>query len=402
MPKLIVVDRKQMNEKVYRLEQDQITIGRGEDCDIIIPDRAISRHHAEIIYDRRDYYLVDLESGNGTLLNGKPVHPKERQFLRTNDVIGIDPVEIHFVTDHAPEAPREPGRYDEEITDTDIIEIKMIKKLLRGLDADMLPSLQVASGEFEGKKILFTEDMNDCTIGRDEYCSLSIPDKSVSRTHAALSRKWGGIVITDLDSKNGSFVNSERIKEKLLHDGDQVVIGTVKLIYRNPHDISLSAIHRDYEHTEAVASPAVWSEAEAAAAPSEGAPSPTASESANPTADDTSTAIPDDALPDLFAPEETPQEAAPRPRQRSTTDRSAAEGSAAKQSALGKWLGPAVGGPVLSTALAYLRKIHEKISPLLNKFDQSSARDLLWVALLVLGGVIFVSALIGMTCLLID
>lgn len=402
MPKLIVVDRKQMNEKVYRLEQDQITIGRGEDCDIIIPDRAISRHHAEIIYDRRDYYLVDLESGNGTLLNGKPVHPKERQFLRTNDVIGIDPVEIHFVTDHTPEAAREPGRYDEEITDTDIIEIKMIKKLLRGLDADMLPSLQVASGEFEGKKILFTEDMNDCTIGRDEYCSLSIPDKSVSRTHAALSRKWGGIVITDLDSKNGSFVNSERIKEKLLHDGDQVVIGTVKLIYRNPHDISLSAIHRDYERREAVASPAVQSEAEAAATPSEGALSPTASASANPTADDTSTAIPDDALPDLFAPEETPQEAAPRPRQRSATGRSATDRSAAKQSALGKWLGAAADGPVLSTALAYLRKVHEKISPLLDKLDQSSARDLLWVALLVLGGLIFCSALIGMTCLLMD
>jgi len=50
-----------------------ITIGRGEECDIALPDRQVSRLHARIEWRQDSYYLVDLGSKNGTHLNGMEV-----------------------------------------------------------------------------------------------------------------------------------------------------------------------------------------------------------------------------------------------------------------------------------------------------------------------------------------
>jgi DNA-binding winged helix-turn-helix (wHTH) protein len=50
-----------------------LLIGRGEDCEIVIPDRKISRHHARILPSQGGILLEDLESKNGTHHNGKPL-----------------------------------------------------------------------------------------------------------------------------------------------------------------------------------------------------------------------------------------------------------------------------------------------------------------------------------------
>lgn len=50
-----------------------ISIGRGEECDIYLPDRQVSRLHARIEWRGDGYYLVDLGSKNGTHLNGQEV-----------------------------------------------------------------------------------------------------------------------------------------------------------------------------------------------------------------------------------------------------------------------------------------------------------------------------------------
>jgi hypothetical protein len=50
-----------------------ITIGRGEECDIALPDRQVSRLHARIEWRQDAYYLIDLGSKNGTHLNGSEV-----------------------------------------------------------------------------------------------------------------------------------------------------------------------------------------------------------------------------------------------------------------------------------------------------------------------------------------
>ncbi len=240
IPRLTVKNQKTQEEQVYNLPQDTITIGRTGACDIELGDKSISRKHAEIVKDGEDYFLIDLKSGNGTYLNGKRIRSIEKHLLRSNDLIKIENYEISFQL--LEEGLNKPI---EEDTDTDIIEIKMIKKVLRALDKDSAPSLEVLNGTAEGKKIFFGAEEQEVDIGRDPNCSLQIDDPVISRRHAKLIKKWGGIVLMDLNSRNGCFVNHEKVAEKLLRDGDKVLFGTIKLIYRNPQDINIDAISKE-------------------------------------------------------------------------------------------------------------------------------------------------------------
>jgi pSer/pThr/pTyr-binding forkhead associated (FHA) protein len=61
-------------EKSYRLQTHRpFTIGRDPGNDIILRDPKVSRHHAEIVFERGFFVLHDLASANGTYINGKRV-----------------------------------------------------------------------------------------------------------------------------------------------------------------------------------------------------------------------------------------------------------------------------------------------------------------------------------------
>jgi len=66
-------------------------------------------------------------------------------------------------------------------------------------------------------------------IGRAESCDLTLPDESVSRHHARVSRFRKGWTITDLDSKNGVKINTFCTARQQLYDGDRIDLGAVRL-----------------------------------------------------------------------------------------------------------------------------------------------------------------------------
>jgi hypothetical protein len=57
----------------WPLDRDTVTIGRGPDNQVVLPDREVSRHHAQIRHEGGRYVLVDLGSKNGTLVNGSRI-----------------------------------------------------------------------------------------------------------------------------------------------------------------------------------------------------------------------------------------------------------------------------------------------------------------------------------------
>lgn len=57
----------------WTLADDEMLIGRGTDADIVLPERQVSRYHLKIHYRDGRYFLEDLESKNGTFLNGQQV-----------------------------------------------------------------------------------------------------------------------------------------------------------------------------------------------------------------------------------------------------------------------------------------------------------------------------------------
>jgi pSer/pThr/pTyr-binding forkhead associated (FHA) protein len=68
-------------------------------------------------------------------------------------------------------------------------------------------------------------DGNRLVIGRSPDCDVEIESNEVSREHAELSRGRAGWVVADLESRNGTFVNSERIERCAVIAGDVVRLG---------------------------------------------------------------------------------------------------------------------------------------------------------------------------------
>lgn len=74
-------------------------------------------------------------------------------------------------------------------------------------------------------------------IGREKKCEIVINDKKVSRQHTRLTVSQNEAFVEDLGSRNGTFVNGEKISKKIkLSAGDLITIGTSKLriIEANP------------------------------------------------------------------------------------------------------------------------------------------------------------------------
>ncbi len=86
IPMLVILEGEAAGQR-WPLREDQVLIGRGLDCDIILPERQISRHHARIerTADGR-YLLYDLGSKNGTWVNGEEVRGAPR-LLQDGDEI---------------------------------------------------------------------------------------------------------------------------------------------------------------------------------------------------------------------------------------------------------------------------------------------------------------------------
>jgi sigma-B regulation protein RsbU (phosphoserine phosphatase) len=83
----ISIDTGDGSRERFPLASERVTIGRSRDSDIFLPDQWLSRHHAEILKKDASFFLHDLGSKNGTLLNGEPVHGDRR--LRHGDVITL-------------------------------------------------------------------------------------------------------------------------------------------------------------------------------------------------------------------------------------------------------------------------------------------------------------------------
>lgn len=97
-------------DEPYRwiVERDLTTLGRWPDNDVVLPDRLVSRHHARIRRVGTQFLLEDLESTNGTFINGE--RNRGQYALQDGDSIQIAPsFQLRFV-DSASTAPM-PGQH---------------------------------------------------------------------------------------------------------------------------------------------------------------------------------------------------------------------------------------------------------------------------------------------------
>jgi hypothetical protein len=96
-------------------------------------------------------------------------------------------------------------------------------------------ALRFISGKYQGGEFPLRAD-REITIGRASELDMVLIEDMVSRRHAKIQTTEGSVVISDIGSTNGTFVNGEKIKRATLKEGDRVLIGTsiIKLVSIDP------------------------------------------------------------------------------------------------------------------------------------------------------------------------
>ena len=101
MPRL-VAQSAEFSGKTFELDGKEITVGRVADNKIQVEHASVSGHHAIFMLDGLDYAVKDLDSTNGTRINGERV---TQQKLRRNDILRLGNIELLYDSEHQP-----PGR----------------------------------------------------------------------------------------------------------------------------------------------------------------------------------------------------------------------------------------------------------------------------------------------------
>lgn len=95
--------------------------------------------------------------------------------------------------------------------------------------------LLVLDGSKRGMEIPLKKEK--FVIGRASDCTLRAGSDAISRHHCILRQSEGSVTVRDLGSRNGTFVNEQRVEaETPLQDGDELRVGPLKFKFHNEHD----------------------------------------------------------------------------------------------------------------------------------------------------------------------
>jgi pSer/pThr/pTyr-binding forkhead associated (FHA) protein len=89
--------------------------------------------------------------------------------------------------------------------------------------------LVVTRGPNSGSRFALDEPL--VTAGRHPDSVIFLDDITVSRRHAEVRKVGDGYTVTDVGSLNGTYLNRQRVESAELHDGDELQIGTFKLLF---------------------------------------------------------------------------------------------------------------------------------------------------------------------------
>lgn len=85
------------------------------------------------------------------------------------------------------------------------------------------PAIVILSGELASQNWIL--DQEEMILGRDDSADIVVPDRKISRQHAAFKRKGEKYIIEDMNSRNGTWVNGNRLEGTMqLSDGDEIHI----------------------------------------------------------------------------------------------------------------------------------------------------------------------------------
>lgn len=174
------------------------TLGRRRSNTIQILSPTVSGEHAKIELTRKGHTIIDLNSTNGTYINGKRIEPGRPYLLASQDII----------------------RFSDELGNSISL-------------AYVAPAAFTGLEEVEIAQLFALTDTISY-VGRNPEAAITLNHPAVTWNHAKIIKRTGNrFTIQDLSSNNGTFVNGRQLhSERTLERGDIIQIGPFNLAYR--------------------------------------------------------------------------------------------------------------------------------------------------------------------------
>ena len=217
----------------------RVVIGRGEGCDVRLPDPSVSPRHATLRQHGGSYLLVDEGSTNGTFLGGVKIGAQAPRVIEDGARIRLGRVwlEVHFETSAQPSTPQA----------TRELALSLVQRAIASETDDQLPRVIVKSGPDGGKSLRLVDPQKSYAVGRGHGVDLLLDEKDASRRHLELRCRGDQLMVRDLGSKNGTFLGDVRLeigRDTLWKVGQELVLGDDIFVYENPVALALLEIER--------------------------------------------------------------------------------------------------------------------------------------------------------------
>lgn len=230
----------------YKGEQvellDEMTIGRGSKAEITFNNSHISREHARLFTSSGLLWLLDLNSANGTFVNGKRLFGGCRLFH--GDELSFDQLTMQVIARGGEITPARQRDSSDLVSDLD--PMAAMPAVLNGtqeISTIAVPDITPSEGPGEIGSYLIGQSspiagqifqirFGTSTIGREPSSEVVIDEPSVSVRHAEFIYRSDHLSISDLLSTNGTRVNGGRVATAPLANGDVISVGNVNLLLR--------------------------------------------------------------------------------------------------------------------------------------------------------------------------
>ena len=210
--------------KEIPLNKERLTIGRKPHNDIQIDNLAISGEHAVVVTILNDSFLEDLNSTNGTLVNGQAI---KKHILRNNDIVELGKYKLKYMVEPAGAGGSEPEKYAapplaKSADDLQLApsgsprrsNIGVVSNTSAGVPA---AAVQLLNGPNAGKELELTKTLT--TLGK--------PGLQV----AVIAKRPNGYYITHVEGASFPVVNGQPLdaQARALSDHDVIEIAGVKM-----------------------------------------------------------------------------------------------------------------------------------------------------------------------------